>query len=141
MKYVVESFVSVGKIKFGMSKEEVKKIFGKEPASEDKNWINKTNMMYDNINVILNKKGVVDEITFTEGKNEIIFDGMDLYKEKNIIKLLTTKEKPLKSAGDIIFINMGIGFLQFKYKEERAITVFAKELKKEYFKISKKYEK
>ena len=138
MEYVVESFVSVGRIRFGMTKDDVKKIFGKEPVSEYKSWDNKaTNLIYSDINVILNKKGVVEEITFTEGKDDIIFDGKNLYKEKNIIKILSSKEKPLKSLGDIIFINMGIGFLQFKYKEERAITAFAKELKKEYIRLSK----
>ena len=140
MEYVVESFVSVGRIRFGMTKDDVKKIFGKEPVSEYKSWDKKaTNLMYsdDNINVILNKKGFVEEITFTEGENDIIFEGKNLYKEKDIIKILSLKEKPLKSLGDTIFINMGIGFLQFKYKEERAITAFAKELKKEYIRLSK----
>ena len=139
MEYDVESFVSVGSIRFGMTREEVINIFGREPVNEYKSWNNKTNLMYDddNINIILNKKGVVDEITFTEGINEIIFEGKSLFREKDIIKILSSKEKPLISSGDIIFINVGIGFLQFKYKEDRAITAFAKELKNEYTKLLK----
>ncbi|MDR2926150.1 MAG: hypothetical protein LBU76_09445 [Azoarcus sp.] len=137
MEYIIESFVSVGKIKFGMTRDEVIDIFGKEPVSEYKSWRQKINLMYSDecINIILNKKGIVDEITFTEGNNDIIFEEKSLYG-KDVIKFLSSRDKPIKLPGDIIFINIGIGFLQYKHKEDKAITVFAKELKKEYLKLS-----
>ena len=135
MEFIITSFESVGEIKFGMTKDKVIELFGKEPDSESIGWTKKTNMYYDNINIILNKKGLVDEITFTEGNNEIVFEGKNLYKESDIIKKLSKIEKPIKSSGDVLFLESGIGFLQFKYKEERAITAFSKEVGKQYKKL------
>jgi hypothetical protein len=127
----VVPFISVGEIKFGMTKNEVLKLFDKEPKIF-KDFLKRTNLFWDYISVILDKKGFVCEITISENEIPIIYDGKNLFKNENIIKVLNKIEKPINKFGYRIYLNLGIGFLDWNKNASRAITIFAKELIEEY---------
>jgi len=89
MEYIIEPFVSVGNIKFDMTRDDIIELFGKKHDQELCHWDKRKNIFYSNIHIKINQKGVVNEIIFYEGENELTFGGKNLYKDKNIIKLLS----------------------------------------------------
>jgi hypothetical protein len=135
-EYNIIPFVSVGEIQFGMAKDNILKLFESEPII-DKDFLNKIHLKWDFISIILNKEGLASEITISESDNEIIYCGKNLFKNKKIIKVFDEMEEPIINYGYRIYVNTGIGFVDWNRKRNRVITIFAKEMIKEYKKLNK----
>lgn len=126
--YDLVPYVSVGEIKFGMTKTELMKIFSKEPNFTSISFSKRTTLDWDSIKVRLNKKGLVDEVSFIEGYS-IIYNGLDILNDSKAIKELSKKEKPYSSVGFKVFFEFGIAVTGFsKKKDHKALSVFSKEL-------------
>ena len=128
MEYIIKPFVSVGKIRFDMTRDDIIELFGIKSAQEGKN------IFYSNIHIKTSRKGVVNEIIFYEGENELIFEGKNLYKDNNIIKLLSINDEPIKVSGEILFKNSGILFYNFEDEGRKSILILSKNKTISYFK-------
>ena len=123
----IDPYIGAGPIKFGMTKAQVAKILGK-PEHSGKTYTGRTDERRGPIAIRYNKKGKVDEISFLDTVS-VTFDGQDLFNSPKGLKFLETKEKPVSSYGFKIFFSLGIAVTGIsKKKEEKTVSVFAKEL-------------
>ena len=136
--FLVIPFKSVGKIEFGMEKIEIENLFGRSPDHIDIGFLGKTNMVWGDITVKINKKGIVDEVTFgTSEKIHVLLNDIDLLKESQVIKKLNKLEEPDNVVGFKVYYSLGIAITGTgKSKEERTVSVFSKALVKQWKKIS-----
>lgn len=138
--FLVIPFKSVGKIEFGMDKIEIENFFGRSPDYIDIGFLGKTNMVWGDITVKINKKGVVDEVTFGSSEEiHVLLNAIDLLKDSQVIKKLNKIEEPDSIVGFKVYYSLGIAITGTgKSKEERTVSVFSKELVKQWKKISSK---
>lgn len=123
----IEPYIGAGPIKFGMTKAEVSKILGK-PEHSAKNSIGLLVERRGAVKIRYNDKGKANEISFLDTVS-VIFDGQDLFNSPQGLKFLQTKEKPIDKYGFKVFFSLGIAVTGIsKKKEDKTLTVFAKEL-------------
>jgi len=135
MEYIIDPFVSVGNIKFDMTRDDIIDIFGKKPDQELRHWDKRNNIFYSNIHIKINQNGVANEIVFYKGENELILEGKNLFKDKKIIKLLSINEEPIRTSDKILFKNLGILFYNFEDKKEKRISVLSRKKRGRYSRI------
>lgn len=123
----IEPYIGAGPIKFGMTKAAVAKILGK-PEHSGKISMGRTDERRGAVAIRYNKKGKVDEISFLDTVF-VTFEEQDLFNSPKGLKFLETKEKPIDKYGFKIFFGLGVAVTGIsKKKEEKTISVFAKEL-------------
>ncbi|MFD2909206.1 hypothetical protein ACFSX9_10745 [Flavobacterium ardleyense] len=128
--YEIVPYVSVGEIKFGMKKEEVIAVFGKEPDLITKGFLGTIELQWESVVVRFNKKGLVNEVSFLPNNN-VFFNGRDILNDPETLKILSKLEKPYITVGFKVFFNFGIAVTGFSKKiDHKALTVFSKELVK-----------
>jgi len=128
--FEIISYVGVGEIKFGMSMEQLKSIFNCPPEIEYYDPVMKvTKLTWYNINVRLNSKKEVEEISFSEGAFRPVYNNNDLLADPDLAKNLGKTEKPLNTVGFKVSFESGIAITGFsKKKDDKSVTVFAKQL-------------
>lgn len=125
---LVNPYISIGDIKFGMKKEEVVQLFEREPDTSFQDCLKRTDARWENISVKFNKKGLVNEVSFVDGKYQVFFEKTNLLS-KDIIEVLKKKEKPLDTVGFKVFFEVGVALCGFgRNKEEKSVSIFSKEL-------------
>ena len=130
--YNLIPYVSVGNIKFGMTKTDLIEVFNKDPDSTSVSFSKRTTLDWNNIKVRLNKKGLVDEVSFIEN-DTVLYNELDILNDPNAIKELSKKEKPYNTVGFKVFFEFGIAVTGFsKKKDHKSLSVFSKELIKEW---------
>lgn len=136
--FLVTPFNYVGKIVFGMGKIEIENLFGKAPDYINVGFLGKINMSWGDITVKINKRGIVDEVTFgASGEMHLLLNDIDLLKDPQVMKKLNRIEKPDNIVGFKVYYSLGIAITGTgKSKEERTVSVFSKELVKQWKKIS-----
>ena len=129
-EFKINPYESVGDIRFGMAKDEIMALFGKEPDNISFDYLQRTNMMWDNISIKLNAKELVNDISFVDSKYKIFYKDISVMEGSGaLIKLLNKTEKPLNTVGFKVYFAVGIALTGFgKSKEDKTISVFSKEL-------------
>ena len=126
---LIHPYVSIGDIKFGMKKEEVELLFNKKPDTISQDYLKRTDARWNNISVKFNKKGLVNEVSFVNGKYKVFFEDIDILNDDNVVKILNKIEKPLNTVGYKVYFEIGIALTGFgRNKEEKTISIFSKEL-------------
>jgi hypothetical protein len=126
--YDLIPYISVGDIKFGITKIDLVDIFSKEPDLISVSFSKRTTLEWGIIKVRLNKKGLVDEVSFIDDCS-VLYDGMDIFNDPKTIKELTKREKPYSTVGFKVFFEFGIAITGFsKKKDYKSLSVFSKEL-------------
>ena len=126
---LIQPYVSVGDIRFGMKMEDVKRLFNKEPDIKSRDYLKRIDVCWENISIKFDKKGFVNEVSFINGKYKAIYEGIDVLNDNNIINLLNKIEKPLNTVGYKVYFKAGVALTGFgKNKEEKTISVFSSEL-------------
>ncbi len=127
--WIINPYVSIGDIKFGMKKEEVELLFNKKPDIVSQDYLKRTDARWDNISVKFNKKGLANEVSFVNGKYRVFFEDIDILNDDDAMKILNKIEKPLNTVGYKVYFATGIALTGFgKNKEEKTISIFSKEL-------------
>lgn len=128
--FVMNPYVSVGEIKFGMNRDEVKSLFEQEPDFEYTDPVMKIKtLQWDNLKVRLNIKGKVEEISFFEGANKAIFQDINMLEEPALSKILDKIDKPMSTVGFKVYFKIGVAITGFsKKKDDKTVTIFSKEL-------------
>lgn len=133
-KCVISSFSSVGEIFFTMNKSQLLSVFGREPDTEYKDYLKRTDLRWDNISVKLDKRGRVNEVSFVEGKYKPYFNNMYLFDD-GAASELNKIEKPHNTVGFKVYITLGISLCGFgRKKDDKAVSCFSKSLIKEWLK-------
>lgn len=126
---LIHPYISIGNIKFGMNEEEVKLLFNKNPDIVLHDYLKRTDAHWDNVSVKFDKKGLVNEVSFVNGRYRVLFEDIDVLNDNSIIKVLNKIEKPLNTVGFKVYFKVGIALTGFgKNKEEKTISIFSKEL-------------
>lgn len=126
--YDLIPYISVGDIKFGMTKTDLVNVFSKEPDLISVSFSKRTTLEWGTIKVRLNKKGLVDEVSFIDDCS-VLYDGMDIFNDPKTIKELTKREKPYNTVGFKVFFEFGIAITGFSTKKDyKSLSVFSKEL-------------
>ena len=125
----INPYISVGDIKFGMNEKDVKSLFDREPDMVSQDYLKRTDMCWENISVKLNRKGLVNEISFVNGRYRVFYEGIEILNDNNIIKMLNKIEKPINTVGFKVYFEIGIALTGFgRNKEEKTVSIFSKEL-------------
>lgn len=123
-------FESVGQIKFGTDRKTVENLFEDIPK-EMKTWTGKLRLTWDNLAVVFNKEGLVQEVCFVpDGKYNVFLNGQNVLSDDILIENLKQKEIPTEVTGCLVFFQSGISVTGFEGCKEtvRAVTVFSPEL-------------
>jgi hypothetical protein len=135
-EYEIEPYISVGDIKFGMTREEVELLFGQKPDYVDIGFLKKENLIWGNVSVKLNKKSLVEEVSFM-GTLNVFYEGINILNDSTVTKVLNRIEKPLSAVGFKIYPSIGIALTGFSKKpENKTVSVFSKGLLKEWKKFT-----
>ncbi|AYN04384.1 hypothetical protein [Flavobacterium sp. 140616W15] len=128
-------FVSVGEIKFGMTKEEVFELMGEANDLINDLIMNEVRAYYDDFVLVFIRKRLVD-FRFSSETNlenvKIFINNIDLVNTNNIINVLSSlsNSKPSEEVkGYINFYGLGIclgGFGKRKINSGKEIRVFSK---------------
>ncbi len=128
-------FVSVGEIKFGMTKEEVFELMGEANYLINDLIMNEVRACYDDFVLVFIRKRLVD-FRFSSETNlenvKIFINNIDLVNTNNIINVLSSlsNSKPSEEVkGYINFYGLGIclgGFGKRKINSGKEIRVFSK---------------
>ena len=126
---LIHPYISIGNIKFGMNEEEGKLVFNKNPDIVLHDYLKRIDARWDNVSVKFDKKGLVNEVSFVNGRYRVLFEDIDVLNDNSIIKVLNKIEKPLNTVGFKVYFKVGIALTGFgKNKEEKTISIFSKEL-------------
>lgn len=126
---LIHPYNSIGNIKFGMNEEEVKLLFKKNPDTVLRDYLKRTDARWDNVSVKFDKKGLVNEVSFVNGRYRAFFEDIDVLNDNSITKVLNKIEKPLNTVGFKVYFKVGIALTGFgKNKEEKTISIFSKDL-------------
>lgn len=129
-KFEVIPYKSIGKIKFGMTINDLEELFGRNPDLNYKDPnLKRTNLRWDNIAIKLNKQGKVDEVSFVEGENKIFLEGKNILEDPKAMEHLNNNEKPLNTVGFKVYFKFGLAVTGFsKKKDDKSVSIFSKEL-------------
>ncbi|WP_452231750.1 hypothetical protein [Lacinutrix sp. MEBiC02595] len=140
-KYDVVPFVSVGKMEFGMTKDQIEDIIGKPSDIIDDNIMGEVRVHYPDFILVFIRKKLVD-VRFSDQLNMdntlLFIKGINILETKNLIEVLSeiTRSKPSNEIkGFINFYGLGInlaGFGKKKMKDKREVRFYSKGRKKYY---------
>ncbi|QJQ00521.1 hypothetical protein C798_09820 [Herbaspirillum rubrisubalbicans Os34] len=133
-EHIITSYVGVGPLKFGMTRDEVHQILG-EPLSVDKSWCSEELTEYWSENGLQLTYSETDErlleISLYPNLQNVQLNGLKLFEVpgRYAFKVLHDwDDAPLAIAGATIFLKLGLaagGFLHDD-DDDKAIAVFAK---------------
>lgn len=126
---LIRPYISIGNIKFGMNEEEVKLLFNRNPDIVSRDCLKRIDARWDNISVNFNRKGLVNEVSFVNGRYRVFFEDIDVLNDNSVVKALSKIENSLNTVGFKVYFKVGIALTGFgKNKEEKTISIFSKEL-------------
>jgi hypothetical protein len=133
-EHIIMSYVGVGPLKFGMTRDEVHQILG-EPLSADKSWCSEELTEYWSENGLQLTYSETDErlleISLYPNLPNVQLNGLKLFEVPGAyaFKVLHDwDDAPLTIAGASIFLKLGLaagGFLDDD-DNDKSVTVFAK---------------
>lgn len=125
--FEITPYVGAGLIKFGMKREEVRKVFSEyEPRVFGEN---SSTDGYDELGISLdydNKDGVIALVFYEPA--QVVFKGIDLFKlsASEAYKLMASLDKDIAIDGDgLTSFKFGIDFYEPNYEEEPSLPVEA----------------
>jgi hypothetical protein len=132
MDWVIQPYVGVGNIKFGMDQNEIQKILGQpEDVLARKN--NSINEYRTDITIPITHytNGILDEITFSRQTEILLLNDMNILRqnEKTVLEYILKLDPDTKYyAETVISLGLGLSFTGFHNGEEsdKAVTVFAR---------------
>jgi hypothetical protein len=132
-EYLIKPYLSVGQIEFGMSREEVERLFDVPPDRVAKSFTGKTGLYWNNISVKINTLNKMDEISFLSGGTyNIVLNDINLFEDVEVKKKLDSIEIPFVNRGFEVYFSLGISTTGFSNKEEesneKTVSIFSKEL-------------
>lgn len=131
MRFILEPYKSVGDIKFGMSIAEVKALFEDAPIAENKSFRGGIHLLWKDVSVIFNKKGQVEEITFSLGyNNEVIWNDIDILNDKQVVRKLNKMEDAPLTLDTRVYFSIGIALIG--KGKDRVVSVFSKSCEKRW---------
>ncbi len=129
MKFIVEPYVGVNYLNFGMTQEEVIRRMGK-PSAETKNYFGDTSFLYFDINIGFSKtNNLLSHFGFGENIN-IKVDDVNIFTDNEALKkIMLLDGEPYKYKGDIYLFRYGVclsEFLNNNEDYEKSLVVFMK---------------
>lgn len=130
MIFILEPYISVGDIKFGMSREEVEGLFAEKPKFEHVDFLKRQHLGWNSFSVIF-KKNQVEEVTFTpDGSHQVIWSDIDILNDAQIVRKLNKFEKASKTLDSKLYFSLGIALIG--NGKDRTLSVFSKKTEKEW---------
>src|SRR5262249_27701125 len=119
-------YQACGKVRFGMSQEEVQKTLG-QPNLVRRNWLGHKELIYDLFNIGFGDVGAVLDITLYP-EASVVLDGVEIMSLPSGRQYLLHRSKE-KYVGDgsIIWLDLGVAISEDEEPESaETITVFAR---------------
>ena len=133
MIFILEPYISVGDIKFGMSREEVEGLFAEKPKFEHVDFCKRQHLGWNSFSVIF-KKNQVEEVTFSLGyNNEIIWNNIDILNDKQVVRKLNRMEDAPLTLDTRVYFSIGIALIG--KGKDRVVSVFSKSCGKGWKKL------
>jgi hypothetical protein len=129
MDWIVEPYVGVGPLKFGMTSEEVLAILGPtRKRTQRENSISEYRKGMENP-IIHYRNEKISEVTFTRFTKSVIVDGLNYYEinPKDFTKHIAFVDENLIElpANNLISKKFGISFDEYEFEDsDKSITVF-----------------
>jgi hypothetical protein len=129
----IDPYIGVGKLKFGMTQDEVARILGKpddletDSEGEVREFRNENGLQ----TVYTESDRRLVEIGFSSNIKTLAFNNTALFTNKplDVFRMLLAADKqPYELLGFVVLLNLGITLTGFhdKAADERAVTVFTK---------------
>jgi hypothetical protein len=129
--FEIDPYVGVGKLKFGMTRDEVARILGKPDDLETDSEGEVREFRSENglQTVYSTRDRQLVEIGFSSNTETLTFNNTSLFTNKPLDAfrmLLAADKQPYELLGFIVLLNLGITLTGFhdKATDERAVTVF-----------------
>jgi hypothetical protein len=129
--FEIDPYVGVGKLKFGMTRDEVARILGKPDDLETDSEGEVREFRSENglQTVYSTRDRQLVEIGFSSNIETLTFNNTSLFTNKPLDAfrmLLAADKQPYELLGFIVLLNLGITLTGFhdKATDERAVTVF-----------------
>ena len=130
MRFTLEPYISVGDIKFGMSREEIEGLFEEKPKFEHVDFLKRQHLGWYSFSVIF-KKNQVEEVTFTpDGSHQVIWGDIDILNDTQVVRKLNKFEKASKTLDSTLYFTLGIALIG--KGKDRTLSVFSKKAGKEW---------
>lgn len=130
MRFTLEPYISVGDIKFGMSREEIEGLFEEKPKFEHVDFLKRQHLGWHGFSVIF-KKNQVEEVTFTpDGSHQVIWGDIDILNDTQVVRKLNKFEKASKTLDSTLYFTLGIALIG--KGKDRTLSVFSKKAGKEW---------
>ena len=130
MRFTLEPYISVGDIKFGMSREEIEGLFEEKPKFEHVDFLKMQHLGWHSFSVIF-KKNQVEEVTFTpDGSHQVIWGDIDILNDTQVVRKLNKFEKASKTLDSTLYFTLGIALIG--KGKDRTLSVFSKKAGKEW---------
>lgn len=130
MRFTLEPYISVGDIKFGMSREEIEGLFEEKPKFEHVYFLKRQHLGWHSFSVIF-KKNQVEEVTFTpDGSHQVIWGDIDILNDTQVVRKLNKFEKASKTLDSTLYFTLGIALIG--KGKDRTLSVFSKKAGKEW---------
>ena len=130
MRFTLEPYISVGDIKFGMSREEIEGLFEEKPKFEHVDFLKRQHLGWHSFSVIF-KKNQVEEVTFTpDGSHQVIWGDIDILNDTQVVRKLNKFEKASKTLDSTLYVTLGIALIG--KGKDRTLSVFSKKAGKEW---------
>ena len=123
-KFVINSLVSVGNIRFGENREEVRKKLGDFKEFKKSKFSKNTTDDFKNFHVYYTSDNKVEAVEFFPG-SELEFEGKNLFEMKYSDFEFTDTDTQQDSSG-ITYKNLGFSVYSPSNEEIESIVVFAK---------------
>jgi hypothetical protein len=126
MMFVIESYVSAGPLKFGMSHAELIATIG-EPAVQEKSRLGDVIARYDGFGATISAAGVV-EVYFLP-TTDVTLSSVEIYSDdRTFDKLCALDGAPKELLGFIVLLELGVTLTGFHDQDQsqKAITAFAR---------------
>jgi len=132
MELILEPYLSVGNIRFDMSREEVEKIIEEKPIFEHIDFLKRIHLGWNDFSIIFNKRNKkVEEITFTPTPiNQVIWNNIDILNDPYVVRKLNRFEQPSRTVDAKLYFSLGIALIG--NNKDRTLSIFSKKTKKEW---------
>jgi hypothetical protein len=126
--FIIDPFVGATPLRFGMNEKQVEECLG-PPEYKGTNWQKKPHWSYysnPELNVGFTiESGLVVHLGFGKSSH-VTYEGMDLFREPNVIEILLEKHDAFFWVGFVVFHGIGLAFDNFHTKtgQRSAIVAF-----------------
>lgn len=140
-RFEIISYVGALPLRFGMTQDEVEKIFGK-PAYRQLTLMGRIHVAYDAFYIRYTPEDQkLADISFSP-ESRLFFDGIDIFRDpKSFEKIVSKDSCPYESVGFVILIDLGMAMTGFHDgdEEQLAVTVFPRQDRRLFRRGAKKF--